>query len=469
MAFPLLIDTNILLKLISTVDISPTLLQLDWMVNKHYVTLLVPEVLKEEWNKHRQGGIKKINAAVTEFKMNARRSRTVDDPLTGLREEQAEEFEEELLKQMDIIDTLVKTAGVFLPRTIDLTLLVREWKAKDKAPFKSSSHKDNWNDAELILSAAAYCTVSSQISLCFVSENKKEFADPVLNDLRLHPHISEHYPSLAFEYHLDIRDAFRSLQEQGIPHYKPEERENYNKIYNFIPVDRSLPILNQVYQYLTARFVDWRNIPKHLFTEHYPFILAEQFPSYHQPFTLITDNPEVFALLTEIKVDRDQVIQGKEKFITNEVDEEQLLYILQCLTRNLITEVAMGNNGPVHIQYTPVTVTCDCALCKFNRFQFTDLFQPMMEGGKPALAFDERWRNAYVQYKLCNYTRAAKEMQQLLQEIEGQRSVARYLLSFNLILLGKMIRNMIWNDEEAVRWGEELTRMDLDKILKACR
>jgi DNA-binding LytR/AlgR family response regulator len=50
----LLIDTNIFKRIVSKIEFSTNLLQLEFLVKQNHVILLSPEILKTEWVKHKE-------------------------------------------------------------------------------------------------------------------------------------------------------------------------------------------------------------------------------------------------------------------------------------------------------------------------------------------------------------------------------------------------------------------------------
>lgn len=140
---------------------------------------------------------------------------------------------------------------------------------------------------------------------------------------------------MAVHYHQHIKDAFEEWGKRGIPPFTKNMNDNPSRIQNHIPVDRNLPTLDQLEQYLITRFDELSILPKSFFLHCYPFILSETFNYYEIPFTMITDNPEVFELLKNISVEGGQVEDPTGKFIRNQQDEKNYSGYLKLLDKIL--------------------------------------------------------------------------------------------------------------------------------------
>ena len=76
----LLIDTNILRRLISKSAVSYELQQLRFLVKERYVTLMAPDILQKEWKKHREEEKENILKSVRGLTKEVRVRQTIQDP-----------------------------------------------------------------------------------------------------------------------------------------------------------------------------------------------------------------------------------------------------------------------------------------------------------------------------------------------------------------------------------------------------
>src|SRR5689334_14444145 len=124
MTIYLLIDTNILKRLVSKSGFSSHLKQLNFWVTGRKVTLLVPTVLKFEWARHREIEKDKIELSLQDLKTQARLMRALRDDEVEYIEAQIGELRKEAQSQLDMIDELINKWGLKIEDSMDLQLLI---------------------------------------------------------------------------------------------------------------------------------------------------------------------------------------------------------------------------------------------------------------------------------------------------------------------------------------------------------
>lgn len=466
MPINLLVDNCIFIQIISKTEFSPTLRQLQFLVEQKHVTLLVPEILITEWANHRESLKNDIQTAFRDDRNQVKFRKILKDPSAEFLEEKIEEAIQSLYAQIEVIDTLLSIQGIKISASNELHALIRDQKAKRKAPFRKP-HKDNYNDAELIFTTLNYLSDHNSAELYFISENKAEFAygDPPI----LHPEISERFSPLKINYFLNLKDVFSAFDRIGIPRYEKKKEKEYGKVKTTIIIDKTKPVLNQIAEYLEKRFRLLTFIPKKLFTEHYPFIIADTFNYYHRPFTIITDNIEVYNFLTKVKIIEGIVNSEDPSLITSKEDEIKIIGIFQTLRQNNIDKVAFKDKDEVPIVCSLLPIKCNCSLCQYNRMDWSDLIDgKCSERADLDNSFEGKLRDSYVQYKVGSYYKAALKLQELLIGDPDRRDILRYIAYFNLKHLAPILTNYYWDNSEVRELGDRLSQIDLDDIYKEC-
>jgi hypothetical protein len=382
-------------------------------------------------------------------------------------EEKLEEAIDILSTQIDVVDKLLKSHGVTIIASHELHARVREQRNKRKAPFKIP-HKDNYNDADLIFTALNYLTLHNESELYFISGNEAEFGfgkPPIL-----HPDITELFNKVKVYYFTDLKDAFLAFDQLNIPRHESKKEQQHGKIINKVAIDKTKPILDQLYEYLEKRMLLWSFIPKKMLFEHYPFILSNVFRYSHRPFTIITDNKDVFDLLTKIKIENGVVACEDPCLIQNNEYEKKISFIFKALRQNNIERVAFKDDSEVNIIYTPSSTICNCQICVFKRIDWTDILDltHFPERVEIEENLDEKIKIAYGQYKVGNYYKSALLFEKLLNDYSNQNDILVYIIKFNLKHLAAIIRNNYWDDSEKQRFADKLSDIDLEKAYEDC-
>ena len=470
MPIPLLIDTVILRRLVSKSDFSYELAHLQFLVKGNYITLLAPDILKKEWIKHREEEKEALLKIIRDLQKDARIRRTIHDPGAPLLQEDIDNFKSILLSQLDVIDDLLNNYSRSFGVTDEMALKIYARQKQGLAPFKNRK-KNNINDAELLFSSVEYLIKEGINNIFFVSDNTKEFADETSKPYKLHPEIIDFFSGFEFNYFTDIRDAYKSFDTLGLPRWKKPKEDDRRKIRNTVSVDRSKPLLDQVHQYLEKRFSELIILPKKLIIEHYPFIVEEHFHYSHKPFTLITDNKELYDLFTAMQFEGSNLTEQSKALLNGEENEKKMIEVFHYLLRNYLHQIGYKNETEVTLSFPRITITCDCSLCLYKNLKFPELFQkntsPFSDKESTVQA---RLRTAYGFYKIRDFITAAKLMEVLREELKEKKGLLYYIFSFNLYHLGGLI-TWSYSDEQqdALKFGKELQEIDLNDIYSRCK
>lgn len=445
-----LIDTCVWRNLISKSDFSILLQRLDSLVKHNKVSLIIPPVLVNEWDKHRKLKQEELAKEIKNLENLARKKATVNDPFAPLTAERVAELKLTIMQQFQLIDDLMDNHSIRLNQDSVPEDLINRQKEGGKAPFHVN--KQSINDARLLYTAMAYCESKKINELFFISSNTRDFSASPETPSVLHPNFNEVFPSLAIFYFQHIKDAFNEWEKRGIPNFKKDSISNSRLIKNDIRIDRDLPILSQLDQYFELRLDQLTILPKQLLLRCYPFILSENYTYYDVSFALITDNPELFELLKNVKVERGQVTDQTDKFIRNPEDEQKAVRIFKALARNFIYNVSFKNNQSQPIQFTDQLTICDCGLCSYRSLQWPVLFEKLYNDNLVAdnESIFSGMKRAYAHYRIGDFLTSGILFESLYEKQKNHPGVLRYILGLNLKYLGVLMFNYI-EDPEPVR------------------
>jgi PIN domain len=468
MAINLLLDTNILRRLVSKGGVSELLRKLEFLVKRNYVTLLAPDALRTEWIKHKEEERNQI-AKILGEKAEIRIRQLFEDFTDEFYRERLDDARQLLNSQLEMIDELLDKHTTTIPITSEVLFKIREQRTKAKMPFHDSG-KDNMDDAEIIFSALDYLTNQKETELYFVSYNTDDFPLKIgQDDYILHPEITEVFPQVKVNYYTDIRHAFLALDNLGAPRYEKKTERRRDKIKNTILIDTSKPILEQIFDYIDKRFDKLYIIPKKLFVNHRPFILADTIEYSDTPFTLITDNEELFNFFTHITVVDGVVYSDVPGLIKSPEDEQKVKTVYRTLINNCLFNVAYKTEKETAIVYTEQVDTCNCPLCSYRRLDFVRILKQDTLPQPPDNPTLQTLRNAYGQYKIGNFYEAAKILQNLFEERKNKPDLLLYIIGFNLSHIAPFLRNLYFEEREVRKLGDELMGFDLETLYSSCK
>jgi hypothetical protein len=448
MAKNLLIDTCTWRELISSIEYNSLLKQLSTWVDQSEVVLFCPEVLKEEWAKHRLICEERIDKAVRNHVKDLKKSQIFR------KSPDFEDFEMEwadrLLKsQIAEVDRLLSLA-ILVEEGDNDVLLARKHKREKKAPFLDKS--DSQNDAVLIFSTLSELVRRQEYELYFFSANFKEFGEIENPKTILHADISGCYPEVKVQYFADLNEGITHLIEIGLTTGKVAIARQ-KIIPNIIAVNRKLSIGGQLKEYLDGRFDDISFLPKRMIVNQYPFLNVHHDYITEKPFTAVTDNLDLLEWFKSLP-DEGGVLAG-------EIEDDTSI-ILRCLRGNLITFIATEKQRfePVLIPM-PKQNECSCSLCMYRGFRYRDLMDLLSDGGnelEPAL------KKAYVHYKMGQYRSAFDVLTRFsLKALSNKQYISHFIAQFNIIQIGKLVKYEHDGTPDELSLIEQAEKIDLEE------
>lgn len=469
MPYFLLFDTNIIWELISDTEYSNRLKRLEFLIKGGYITLLCPTVLVKEWEKHKEERKSAIVNLFKSSKKKVKQKTAIDDLVADLEEDQLQNLQNLLLSQIDTIDDLFKNHSIQITKTDIVDQILINYRREQKAPFHNIQ-KDNFNDADLIYSSIEYLKKEGITDLFFVSQNIKEFAAENIDPVSLHPDIVQHAKGINIDYFLHIENAFKKFDEKGLPSHRPGNFRDLRKIVNSISIDKKKPIVFQIHEYLKKRFSELEFLPKRLFIEHYPFITSEYFEYYHRPFTLVTDNPEVYKLLKDTRIEEGAIKATVDGLLLTSETEAALKEIFSILFNNFIYRISFKLEKAEPFQYVNDNVPQFTILRRFRNLDFAGILQslPALPEPNNQIPTKENMQIAFGYYKTGNYKNAAILLNKLRKATENDKSILYYIICFNLKKLSQALSHIYFNDGSIHELVIELDAINLNKAKHDC-
>ena len=299
--------------------------------------------------------------------------------------------------------------------------------------------------------------------LYFFSSNHSDYAAPGHLD-NLHPDIIESYPAISVRYFHDYIDGINALLALGLPSAKTSLQVK-GAVSTLVKIDKNQSIFEQAFQYVDKRFTDIRVLPKRLFITHYPFITAAKTSMDAPPFTLLTDNQEVYNLFLELaeKV-KSGILDWSAMELDEKSDERRSVELIHQLRACNVYHISFNHKN---VELPGIRASkCTCLNCKFNRSEFAEVLLELdtaLPGGKAEL------KTAFLQYIVGNIMLAIAILKQIVSDSEQSRKwLTYYIANYNLSLLGKMYK-FSSSEERDQPWVKELQGIDMEGIYISSR
>jgi hypothetical protein len=458
----ILIDTCILLNLVSPNTYSELLRKVKQLADEKKVVLLVPDTLAAEWHRNKGDKRKRI---IDGLSKEATLQSTIHHAKAPYTKAQLDKLIAILDSQFTDIDNLIEITAIRIKEEDYPATLILNQQRNKKAPFTRSG-RDVIGDADIIYGSLDYVRKNAIPSLYFVTTNSTDFSISPSRPGELHPDYPEAFPEIDILFYTDIRQVISKLDALGIGISEKrfefaEERPDMEEPF----IDRNQHILDQVYEYFQELFSELTIIPQNLFSGQYPFILDRNSHYHSSPFTLVTDNEELYELL-QVKVFDDSIEDSSGKHILDAGDEDKIRFIIVTLRRNYIWYVSLKNREPVEIIYQVKQVRCDCAQCSLYRFNWKQTLEALYtttHTDTDTVELRTRIKAAYIKYQLGDFKTSALEFEQIFVD-PATTVLQKYICAFNLKLLSKLLQYE-FNQEAVVQQLEgRIEGIDLGRV-----
>ena len=398
----LLIDTcTIIRDFISKVEYSQFLKQLTIWVENNDIKVICPEPLKEEWEKHKTEEELKIEKTIKNQQKKA-------DLFQFIIPQSKMNYATERLKsQINAIDKILSNS-IYIPISDNAKIKTTDNRRFRKAPFRNK--RDSDNDALIFFSSMDYLKENKINELYFISSNYTDFACKP-SDTTVHPDLLEGYNDIQVHYNVSTERAFEDLiMLKGLEKSETKILDK-EKVIQIFSIDKSKPILDQLFDLIKLCYKEINNLPIHLLINKYP--LKKQ-NSYYSVFSLQTDNDELSELFESIQIDGNKINFSNLRFI-QEVDnyEEKTKEILLRLNKNLIFNIVNQEKGiSINISYNDETI-CNCISCSYFRLKFNSVLE---EFNLQSSSVNDLLKIAYINYQMGKYYEAAKLLLEIVDK-----------------------------------------------------
>lgn len=450
----ILIDTCSWINLLSE-DSNKLLPHLEFWKNNNCIRIISHEKIIEEWNFHKEEHKKRLsdslNAKYKHTKAIAKKEGLL------IPETLSPNFDE-IDNQLKLIDDLLVDSHV-LETPNDVKVFCADWQITKKAPFHNKP--DSMKDAYIIFSALKHFSEIGE-EFIFISDNKNDFGSIDNPDTEIHPQIIENYSEVCLRYFKDIGRAINILKQEISITLLPEDINisSINNIEDEINIDKSKPILEQVYDYVSIRHKEIKFYPISLFINRYPLKISSF--NYYSIFNLNTDNDELIELFKSVKISEDNKISiTVEKFYHGvENYEAKIKAILLGFSANLIFNISSDKSREqLSIRYSEQK-NCECPKCSFRKFKFSQCFKSL---DTYTNSKEDLQESSYLNYQIGNYLFAVEKQKSALIKYKKKHLNTSYFIGqFNLSKLSIFVRNNYFGENSHNELVTELKAIDLE-------
>lgn len=458
-----LIDTSILFDLVARSGVGRNLRQVLLWLEEGHIELLVPEQLHYEWKNR-------------ETTLNMRIKKNFDQQIEAIaawRITAGIKMKSPILtpKMQEVVEQIAKiqnllNQGIQIENYADVSIIVQQLRMDRRPPF----HKklDSESDAYILLNSLHYAREKELSSIVFISKNWTEFSPPSEPQI-FHPELASIYPEVKVEYYTSIGEAVSAMITKGLPALELTVEYETDKV--VYPIDRSTHIIDQVYNYLSLVFKEWRHLPHEFFLNQYPFLKGGKAKYYKLPFTSYIENTELYGILSSLSLREDKLHSPlfAELSVAVENAEEKINAIVELMTRSLVENISdqKFERNPKHFFVFDPTKT-EWPLAKWLSFDLTACIDvKTLPDRTPREILDK----AYLLYKLGSYWEAA---QACLMVVEGNPELAKlesdhssyFIAHYSLKKLYPYLKREVARDSSHHDLLKHIENIDLEEVLK---
>lgn len=450
----ILIDTCSWINLLSE-DFNKLLPHLEFWKKNDCIRIISHEKIIEEWNfhkeKHKSRLSDSLNAKYKHTKAVAKKEGLY------IPETLSPNFEE-IDNQIKLIDELL-VDSIVLETSNEVKVFCADWQITKKAPFHNKP--DSMKDAYIIFTALNHFTEIGE-EFIYISDNKNDFGSIDNPDTEIHPQIIENYSEVSLCYFRDIGRAINFLKQELPISLLPQEINNTSIINeeDEIVIDKTKPILEQVYDYISIRHNEIKFYPISLFINHYPFKVNSY--NHYSIFNLNIDNEELIELFQSVEITEDNEITITDSKFYNEIEDykAKIKAVLLGLSSNLIFNISSDKSRErLSIRFSEEK-NCECPKCCFNKFKFSECFKSLESYTNSKEDLQE---SSYLNYQIGNYLFAVKKQKSAVIKYKKKRlKTSHFIGQFNLSKLAIFVRNNYYGENSQNELLEELKAIDLE-------
>lgn len=450
----ILIDTCSWINLL-TEDTNNLLPHLEFWTSNECINIVSHKIIIEEWDKHKVKQKKRFTDSLsTKYKHTLEIVKKEKLAIPEKLEPNIQNIDE----QIEIIDKLLANSKI-LCESNDIKVLCSDRTISKKAPFHNKL--DSTKDAYIIFSAIEYFNKENQDFL-FISANKNEFGAPNNLELEIHPEIIEDFPNVKVSYFNDIGRAINLLKQELPISISPVSVEDTNELEleDKVFIDKSKPILDQIFDYMTIRHKEVSFFPLSLFNNQYPFKSNSNSHTHYALFSLTFNNQELFDLFKSVSISENNSITITNPDFYKGVKnyESKIKNVLLGFTKNLIFNISNEKSREqISVRYTDET-NCQCPKCSFRKLKFVDSFKNLETYNDKDIL-----ENSYVHYLIGNFaTSANKQIKATEFFTKKKQNLSNFISQYNSSKLSIFVRNNYYGDDSQDVLVEKLKKIDLN-------
>jgi len=461
----LLIDTCSWINLIGHEQENPQIEQLKYWIQKGLIEIIVPELIIQEWDEHKKNEKGRIHEhwKTKQKHFNEVLKRTGNISLEDTNVELG--F---IDKQINSINEIIQSSKNQITISDKIKQIIPDKTIKpQKAPFH---HKDDsTKDAYIYFSTLEFCRNNNIKEIYFFSENSSDFGKPLPEKKgskdEIHPDLLIDFPEIEVIYYGNIGWGIKELSKI-LPSPINNDVSSISKIeYNSIKIDTDLPVLDQVYEYLSIIHKEISFVPLNILKNNYPFKISDNSYPQYSHFSLSTDNNELTDFLECIQIEDGNVKLLDENYCLNIANyEDKISYIIKSLTQNLIFSIFNENTRKSTNVRLKKSGNCNCPKCNFRKFKFIESFNSLDSYSNTV---EDLMEKAYLQYHFGNYVDASNTFKNVLNiAIESKLYTTAFISNYNLSKLSIFIRNNYWGENDQKDLAKELKQIDISLSAK---
>lgn len=437
MPIHLLIDTSNLLRLLNILEKDRNIDKLSVWLRLGEIQLYVPDILLQEWEKNKKIKLADANEDVNKLI----KKHKVDKAFPSLGVDPPEQpiAQIRLKGQIEIIDGWLHSGFKYSEGAASEEARHQQ-KVEGHPPFQGG--KDSEKDAIIIFSTLERLPTQQQSTLYFVSANTTDFSQKENDELKLHSAILARFPSITVKYFETLNNFVDHVTQRNVLTRRPETVSDNTRLLQNFTIDPARHPLDQLYNYLTARFRTIKFLPRSLYAPHPPFAVNTARNLFDRPFTISSNNKDIYDFLRSVKI-IDGRIDTSEIVNIHQVEqaEQKARYILETLNFNFGHNVSWLQQEQTPI--APIERDLSNTLTwQFQRLQLAELHTKLALAENETI--DSLMEKGYLLYKLGNYVASALIYQQARTLAEKENNYNQTFFSiFNLSKLAQILTFLV--------------------------
>ncbi len=455
----LLIDTATIKKsLIAKSKFSNSLKQLDLWCKEGTITLLYPETLKLEWEKHQVIELDKLRKSISDIKSKL-------SLLKASIPQNGEDLALESLEgQIHLLNKLFLNHSRVYSAESALYKTMYEQKTNSKAPFHSKQASDN--DFLIFASSINEAIDHGIEEFHFITANSNDYGDSSDKENKLHPELISLCGNIKVNYFSDFTKLSQQLIKSGLSELINQEEDSNNSIpkkqnnsiIELKDENHTLSILHSHFQIL---FQDLKSIPYDILNK----LLLSRIDTEigFSPYKLDTVSELVYKVLSNVETDK----KGKIKLINDTgindtiATTDQTKFLIEKLQSQSVYYITCGNKK--HSLPEIIKEDCQCSRCRFHFFDFKSMDLNFRDNDESDFVYT--FKKAFTLFKIGNFKDAIDSYYECLDIAKKENNeINIFRTKYNLLKLKTSIYNHHFFDDETGIDFEKLKSIELDEI-----